>query len=40
MLENAQKLGIRVVVGDGGSGDDFLERVSTYSNATLLNSGK
>lgn len=40
MIENAQKLGIHVVVGDGGSGNDFLERVSTYSNVTLLNSGK
>lgn len=40
MIENAQKLGIHVVVGDGGSGNDFRERVSTYSNVTLLNSGK
>ncbi len=40
MIKNAQKLGIRVVVVDGGSGDDFRERVSEYPNVTLIDSGK
>ena len=40
MLDNTQKLWIRVVVGDGGSGVDFLERVSGYPNVTLIHSGK
>ncbi len=40
MIENAKKLWIRVVVGDGGSGIDFLERVRTYENVILIPSGR
>ena len=40
MLDNAQKLRIRVVVGDGGSDAYFLDRVSGYPNVTLIHSGK
>lgn len=41
MLDNARKLGIRVVVGDAGSTlPGFLERVNAYKNVTLVHSGK
>lgn len=40
MLDNAQKLWIRVVIGDGGSGSEFLKRLETYPNVTLFHSGK
>ena len=40
MIENAQKLGIRVVVGDGWSGSEFVERLKKYSNITYIVSGR
>lgn len=40
MIENAQKLGIRVVVGDGWSGSEFIERLQKYSNITYVVSGR
>lgn len=40
MIENAQKLWIRVVVGDGWSGPEFIERLQKYPNITYVASGK
>ncbi len=40
MIENAQKLGIRVVVGDGWSGSEFIERLQKYPNITYVASGR
>lgn len=40
MLDNAQKLDIRVVVWDGGSDWEFIKRLWNYPNITLVHSGK
>lgn len=40
MLDNAQKLGIMVMLWDGGSCIAFLERLSKYPNVTIVQSWK
>ena len=40
MVENAQKLGIRIIVGDGWSEPEFIERLKKYSNVIYLISGR
>ncbi len=40
MLDNALRLWIRVVVGDGWSGSWFIERLQKYPNVTYIASWK
>jgi hypothetical protein len=40
LLDNAKRMWVQVLVGDGGSGSEFLQRVQSYPNVKLIHSWK